>query len=279
MVFLLRLLQVLPARFAVVPLAIWSCVWASEQSEKRWPAILAGGLCGIGVIFQTDTGVILLVAGTAFFLALVTLGRRPILLSVSFAVSAAASFAILAILIVGPGKHLILLPWRMVEPILLYSGGFGGVKLQWDNSWTYFYNIFVPALLFASIAMALLQMRRSSRSSERSGDRLSYILFLLAAFAYLALTKLVNRSIDVVWWLNGWAALFVVIIWIRAAIDPPVRWSNLAGTRRSALVCASVLALCTITFVDAHRSIIHGLSRSPAVRWFYYFSGYPSVAL
>lgn len=270
----------LPARFVMAPIALWSAVYAA-QSAKTAHAGMAGAVSGLAVTFQTDTGLMLVLAILAFLIAAVVVARKPLRILIAYGTGLGLSLLLVAIGLTGLGWHVFLMPFRVIEPLLLYSGGFGGVKLQWDSNWAYFYNVLIPVLLTASLAHSLLQFRAGSREGAlpHEQEKLAYLLFLLSIFAFLALLKWVNRSIDVVWWLNGWPAIMVLVIWLQAAFRSICDRSNIHGVSRVALAGIVMVSIAATTSIDANHTIVHGLSRSPALRWQKYFLEQPGTGL
>lgn len=271
----------LPARFAMAPIALWSAVRAAQSGAKPAHAGMAGAISGLAVSFQTDTGLMLVLAIVSLLLAALVVARKPLTTFIGYCAGLGVSLLLVAMGLAGVGWHVFLMPFRVIEPLLLYSGGFGGIKLQWDSNWSYFYNVLMPVLLTASLAYSLVRLRLGARKEALSPDqeKRALLLFLLSIFAFLALLKWVNRSIDVVWWLNSWPAIIVLVIWLQAAFRSICDRFGIMGVPQTALACFATLAFASTTLIDANRTIVHGLSRSPALRWQKYFLEQPGTGL
>jgi hypothetical protein len=268
----------LPVRFLFAPVFFWSCVRAAHARRPWTSAAATGIIAGMAVFWQTDTGIFVVLSGGALFFALLIiahLGWRPF---VAFSISAAATFAIGLLAVAGPSQISFNLLDRLLEPILLYSGGFGGVRLTWRPGWSYFYNVVSPAVLAGSIAYSIVRLRRSGPLLPDSMEHRRYLyLFLLSFFAYLSLMKWVNRSLDTLWWLNGWPVLLVLTLWGRLVAQRFAKRSParpLQEALAGPLLFAAVAALSLLNF---RQEASPGLSRAPAERWFLYFKQHPSI--
>src|SRR5262249_31323979 len=161
-----------------------------------WSAA-AGGVAGLSLFWQTDTGLYTLAAGVGLYAAAALFLGAGAWRPVVFLAAAAGTFAAICLALFGPRALSPLFAERLLEPLLLYGSGFGNQLLNWGTAWGYWYNLAGPGLAVASVGL-LLGYRRGS-SPPRS------VLYAAgAALLGLAmLFKWLNRSIDVVWSLNG----------------------------------------------------------------------------
>lgn len=202
-----------PVRFPLLFVFI-GCAAQDRIFGRGWlPAPLAGMLAGISLFWQTDIGLHLTLGGVAYFAVLVVRERRAPLRPPLFLLSTAAAFAALTVLAFGAPALTGEFYWHLLEPLLLYSTGFGFWLMRWQWGWSYFYNAIAPLITLASVGWAVHYLRAPSERLRLEGR----YLLLCSSLGLLLLLKWVNRSIDIIWSTNAAAVLVVLFWWARYA--------------------------------------------------------------
>jgi hypothetical protein len=256
----------MPIRYVLAPACLLLCLYAPMSAHPKGMSALAGIAVACAIFWQTDTGLQIALASGLYFLILTLLRRSEPINIVCFAGVAIAGFSLMLLALVGP-THVLTAAARLTEPISLYSGGFGGLLMIWSPGWSYWYNILTPIILGASIVVAMGAVAHEGQTFEtRMQDR---ALLIFSIFGYFTLMKWVNRSVDVLWWLNGWPVLLVLgIWWVKAT-------SNLSRNSRLAWGAGTLVAIICVLHMSFGQNIILGLSRAPATRWLKYFDEHP----
>ena len=175
----------------------------------RWGCLGAGGIAGLSLFWQTDIGLYMLAGGIAFYTAAwVFLGTSVWRPMVFVAVGVGSLFAICT-LAFGPRVLSITFVERLFEPLLLYANGFGNQVMNWAPGWGYWYNLVGPGVAIASIGVMIAYGRRGAATPPRE-----VLYSAVASLVGLAmLFKWVNRSIDILWGLNGGLIVAVAGWW------------------------------------------------------------------
>lgn len=230
-----------PIRHPFVFAFLFAAVRATGTSPTGgWWAVAAGGVAGLSLFWQTDTGVLTVVSGAALFIASAWFGRTPWVRLSVFGTATAVGFFALAAACFGPRAVSEPFVRRLLEPILLYAGGFGNELVAWRPGWWYLYNLIGPGVALATVGIGI--------AGPGHPDRPTRYAVLASVLGLGMLFKWVNRSIDVVWVLNAGPVLMVLCWWVwqgwaaaagRWLRDPgrPVR-----GRLREAAVLAVVVA-------------------------------------
>ncbi|MFO0822110.1 MAG: hypothetical protein U0792_03155 [Gemmataceae bacterium] len=236
-------------------------------NSPRW-GVAAGAVGGLSLFWQTDIGIFTLVAGTVLYLANAMFLRGSFWRPLTFLGSGCGTFMAVCLVLFGPRVLSVQFCQRLLEPLLLYGTGFGNQLLNWQSSWGYWYNLAGPGIAVASVG-AWLGYRQGEQSPR------SAVYAALASLLGLAmLIKWVNRSIDVVWSLNGGLVLAVAGCWAWIA------WRSLAqrlaretrpvmGFARQAAAAGLLLVLAVIGVREDKRVAdpkYQGGSSSPLVR-------------
>ncbi|MCE9561366.1 MAG: hypothetical protein K8U57_04870 [Planctomycetes bacterium] len=211
---------------------------------KRWCAA-AGAVAGVSLFWQTDIGIYTLAAGIALYIANALFLRGSAWRLLTFLAGGFGTFAAICLVLFGPRVLSVQFCQRLLEPLLLYGTGFGNQLFNWHSSWGYWYNIAGPGLAVASVA-AWIGCRR--------GETLPRATLYAAAASLLGLAMLikwVNRSIDVVWALNGGLVLAVAgcwacVLWQVVAKHLDSEKRPLLGSARKAAVLAGLLWLAVL---------------------------------
>ncbi len=227
--------------------------------DTRW-TIAAGAVGGLSLFWQTDVGLFTLAAGAALYLAnAVFLGgawwKPGVFVATGF-----GCFLAICLVLFGPRVLSITFAERLLEPLLLYATGFGTTLMSWRGDWGYWFNLAGPGLAIASVGM-LIGYGRGHVPPR------GVVYAAVASLLGLAmLTKWVNRSIDILWALNGGLVLAVAGWWAWTA------WRTATTDRalcsRLGMGAAVVGLLALGLWFDAHHAKPHSLLKttSPLVR-------------
>jgi len=203
---------------------------------KKW-CVAAGAVGGLSLFWQTDIGLFTLVAGAALYLAnAVFLGGswwKPGI----FVATGLGVFLAICLALFGTRVLSVTFAERLLEPLLLYATGFGTTLLNWRMGWGYWYNLAGPGVAIASVAAYIGYGRRGVPPR-------GVVYAAIASLLGLAmLTKWVNRSIDILWALNGGLVLAVAGWWAWTA------WREATATRGFASRLALGTALAGLLLV------------------------------
>jgi hypothetical protein len=197
-----------PIRHPFLFVFLFAAVRGVETGGRGW-CVAAGGIAGLSLFWQTDIGLYTLAGGAALYAgAWLFLGNslwRPVV----FLVLGVGSFVALCTLLFGPRVLSVTFAERLLEPLLLYANGFGNQLMNWAPGWGYWYNIIGPGLAIASVGVMIAYGRRGEAIPPRA------VLYGAAAslIGLAMLFKWVNRSIDVLWALNGGLVVAVAGWW------------------------------------------------------------------
>ena len=245
---------------------LYTAVRGVGTGGVRWCA-LAGGVAGLSLFWQTDIGLYTLAAGVAFYLANTLFRRDGIWRPFIFLAAGLGSFTALCVLCFGPRVLSITFAERLLEPLLLYATGFGNQLMNWKPGWGYWYNLLGPGLAVASVAVMMGYGRKALPPRAVLYGAAASLLGLAMLF------KWVNRSIDILWSLNGGLVAVVACGWIwlgwRALSDrlasesrPGVGFARRAA---AAVTLAGLVVLAVRLDWDRANSKYQGGSSSPVV--------------
>jgi hypothetical protein len=227
--------------------------------SRRW-ALAAGAVGGVSLFWQTDIGLFTLAAGAALYLASAVFLGGSWLKPGAFLAAGLVTLALICVTLFGPRVLTPQFPQRLMEPLLLYATGFGTALMSWQGGWGCWFNLAGPVLAVASVG-ALAGYRRGETPSR------GVIYAAAASLLGLAmLTKWVNRSIDILWALNGPLVVAVAGWWAWEA------WRAGTANRGFAarLVMGAAVAALAVAAVryDAQHATQHPLLKtsSPLVR-------------
>jgi hypothetical protein len=243
---------------------------AVRGASHRWWCAAAGAVAGLSLFWQTDIGLYTLAAGVALYCANWLFLGGPAWRPVVFLAAAVGFFFALCTVLFGPRVLSVTFVARLLEPLLLYATGFGNQVMNWAPGWGYWYNLLGPGLAVASVAVLIGYGRRGAVPPR------AVLYGAVASLVGLAmLFKWVNRSIDIVWSLNGGLVVAVAGWWLWLA------WRALAarladarpflGFARQAGAAALIVALVVAGVRRDGRvakSNYQGGSSSPIVRAF-----------
>jgi hypothetical protein len=199
-----------PVRYPFLFVFLFAAVRGVGHRGNCW-CILAGCIAGLSLFWQTDIGLYTLAAGVALYLAAALFLGGGAWRPAVFLASGLGSFAALCLICFGPRVLSITFAERLLEPLLLYATGFGNQLMYWKPGWGYWYNLLGPGLAVASVAVMIGHGRRGSPSPPPRA-----VLYGAAAslLGLAMLFKWVNRSIDILWSLNGGLVVAVTGWWI-----------------------------------------------------------------
>jgi hypothetical protein len=227
--------------------------------SSRW-CLAAGAVGGLSLFWQTDIGLFTLAAGGALYLAnAVFLGGAWSKPGVFLAMGLGTFLAICLVLF-GPRVLDATFVQRLCEPLMLYATGFGTTLMTWRTGWNSWFNLIGPGIAIASVAAFIGYGRRGVPPRGVVYAAVTSLLGLAM------LTKWVNRSIDIVWALNGGLVLAAAGWWTWTA------WRSGTAGRSVASRLATGTALVGLLVLgvkyDAKVAQPHPLLRttSPLVR-------------
>jgi hypothetical protein len=235
--------------------------------STRWSAA-AGAVAGASLWWQTDIGIFTVAAGVALYAANALFLGGSVRRVAAFAAAAAGTFMGICLVLFGTRVLSGQFCYRLVEPLLLYGTGFGNQLFNWESPWGRWYNLVGPCVGVASVGAWI-----GSRRSE-TPPRAAIYAAAASLLGLAMLIKWVNRSIDVVWSLNGGLIVAVAGCWAwaawRAACDRLASVERpVLGYARQALAAAAVVALA-VWVVREDRAAANpkwqGGSSSPLVR-------------
>jgi hypothetical protein len=140
----------------------------------------------------------------------------------------------------------------LVEPLLIYGGGFGALPIEWVGGWHYLYNIIGPGTALATVGWVRAVVPAEQSPEARS--RLS-ALCMLSVLALLMLSKFLNRSIVGAWHVDALCSVAVLAWWIRLGfaslpdrtlLTSPLRF----GTKSLAYLATAGLTLALLVTAD-----------------------------
>ncbi|WP_439621596.1 hypothetical protein [Gemmata sp.] len=210
-------------------------------TSPRW-GVAAGAVAGASLWWQTDIGIFTVAAGVALYAASALFLGGSVWRVATFVASGAGAFFAVCLALFGPRVLSVLFCQRLVEPLLLYGTGFGNQLFNWASPWGGWYNLVGPCVGVTAVA-AWIGSRRGETPARATVYAACASLLGLAM-----LIKWVNRSIDVVWSLNGGLVVAVAGCWAwvawRAACDRLASEDRPAiGFARQAVVAAALLLL------------------------------------
>lgn len=242
---------------------------AVRGTGSGWWCVGAGGIAGLSLFWQTDIGLYTLASGTALYTAswlfLGTSVWRPLV----FLATGVGSFFVVCTLLFGSRVLSPLFVERLFEPLLLYATGFGNQVFNWESGWGYWYNVIGPGLAIASVGVMLTYGRRGEAPPRA-------VLYGAAAsvLGLAMLFKWVNRSIDILWGLNGGLVVAVTGWWawlgwqaLANALAHETR--PMLGFVRQVAVAAMLVAVAFFAVREDHlvaNPNYQGGSSSPLVR-------------
>ncbi|MBE9116862.1 hypothetical protein IQ249_13225 [Lusitaniella coriacea LEGE 07157] len=278
----------LPIRFPFIFIFIWLIVRATISRKKIVWGCSAGVATSISLIWQTDIGLYTLATGIIFLLLGTLKNRKLLKIFFVYLCSFITSFFFVIWIMLGKDAISILFLKRLAEPLLLYGNGFGGVLLNWQPGWWYLYNFIFPLIGFASIAWASTKGSKQNLHSIQVQNLKKTKMYLLALslLGLFMLTKWVNRSIDVLWWLNGQALLIAILWWLREIFfDLSSRFYSLLRSYEVVLslnwvrtICILVIAIPLVVIItyDPIKDFPGG-SISPVIRAYKSFKVHPNL--
>ncbi len=275
-----------PIRYPLLFLFIGCASREHLFQRSQLPVLLAGGLAGLSLFWQTDIGVYLGIAGLVYYVTLAIRNRAGLARVPLFCVSASVTFALVALIAFGPRT----LSWnfcrRLLDPLLVYKTGFGFWLMDWGGGWSNLYNIIGPVVTLATLALCFQRMGSGDAQQRQE----AHFLFLCGVVGLQMLFKWVNRSIHPVWSLNAAAVLVILFWWVRYAA---ATLGQALETRIGSLPPGSLLSTRTLTTAAIYLALLGlglsaslfqtrdpalGISSSPLLRIAGFISDTPTLA-
>ena len=199
--------SVWPARFPLLMIFIITGAWAIKTCRPLAVLLLAA-ITGASIFLNTETGIYMAICAcisftTCFFRLR---WKKFALVFGGYGLVALITFQALATLAFGFGV------WRtpfyrgLIDPLLVYGGGFGAWTVNWSFGFQILFNFVVPlsmAVLAGYSTKVLLLTKNLYLDVE-------YIYFQLTSFLWLCLSfKWVNMSLDAVWFSSAQLVIFL----------------------------------------------------------------------
>jgi hypothetical protein len=266
-----------PIRHPFVFLFLYAAVRGVESAGFWW-CVTAAVIAGLSIFWQTDVGLYTLASGVVLYGSGWLFLRTPITRGVVFLAVGVATFFAINTTLFGPRVLSLIFVERLFEPLLLYATGFGNQLLNWDPGWGYWYNLIGPGLAIASVSVML----SLGNVREYGGYRPVLYAGTASLLGLALLFKWVNRSIDILWDLNGGLIIAVVGWWMwiawheLASLVASTANPRAARLRQFGLIAAVGLLTCLAITLDYRLANpnYQGGSSSPLVRtclWFQNF--------
>jgi hypothetical protein len=251
-----------PIRFALSPLvvlALSASFYAKTYKEAMAWRVVAGVLSGLSLFWVTEIGLELIAVG-AFCLFLA--GKKSVSKvsnPFAFVLSAGLTFALLSLAVHGPRTLSTAYYAGLIEPLLLYGGGFGAWPVNWLAPEEFLFNVLAPLLLGASVIWGIAE-----EGDEGAAKRV--VVLAVALLSLAQLTKYWNMSLAAVWLSNAYFPALVITYWLRSgqlSLEKCERggryWNHLAA-RGPAWGALLVGLLYVVFFRDARMEASYGIS-------------------
>jgi hypothetical protein len=250
-----------PVRHPFLFAFVFAAVRGVGPRGTSWCAA-SGAIAGLSLFWQTDVGLYTLAAGAAFYLGVALFLRVGVARPAVFLAAGLGTFAALCVLAFGPRVLSIDFVERLLEPLLLYATGFGNKLMNWKPGWGYWYNLLGPCLAVATVAVMLGYGRRTLPPRAVLYGAATSLVGLAMLF------KWVNRSLDVLWSLNGGLVAVVAAWWMWLG------WRALAARLASenrpwvgvARQFAAAMALLALTYVAVRMDVEWASAKSEGGR-------------
>jgi hypothetical protein len=203
-----------PLMIAVISLVAY---WVRRDLEWKVGLIIAG-LLSTSFFLNTETGVyqILAVVTVAAFAA--RSNARAVFLSVAVVIVTILLFMCFSFAAFGPRVFSMEFLKKVLEPLWMYSGGYGSVPVDWAYGWHVFYNVIAPGIALATIGWGVILLKRTHSAEDRSKTA---ALVMTASLGIMMTAKYWNMSLVALWHVNAlpflvimgwwWRELFVVL--------------------------------------------------------------------
>ena len=244
--------------------------WTSRGLSGLTGAALALGL-GASLFLSTETGIYL--AGAVTVTALLTRQDRLRTLwrLTGVGVMSAAVFMGVSVAAFGARTLDLRYPLLLMEPLLLYGGGYGALPIEWLGGWHYLYNFIAPGTALATVAWIAGAVRHDGPPQARARVSALSMLSLLALFMAV---KYVNRSYVALWHVDALCPIAVMAWWVRA-------WVKVYGGRvllaSPIRVVARVPVLVGLAVLVVALLLTASDARNPNIYAFRAYLRYPSL--
>lgn len=168
---------------------------------------------GASLYLNTETGLYQMLA-VSFTGLVASRGRWRSMLQVAVVISAAAAiFGLLCVLSFGFN----VLDWRfmdgLIEPFVIYSGGYGGWAIDWRWGWHLLYNVIAPGVALMTAAWGTRWLWKTPAGAPGRAQIAALLSFSLLGIMMSA--KYSNMSIIAIWYVNALGFIVVFAWWAR----------------------------------------------------------------
>ncbi len=243
-----------PLLIGVVAMLGW---WAGHGLEWKRGAMLAAAV-GLSLFLNTETGIyqLLMVMAVSVFAA--PSFARGSAAAAAMLAGACTAFMALCLLAFGPRVLGVDFLRYYLEPLFIYSEGFGGWPVDWTYGWPVYYNVIAPGLALATIGWGFVRLKRVPQDAERS--RIA-ALSGLACAAIMLSAKYWNMSLIALWHVSALPFLTITAWWYRETFSLGAGENKPSpGVRRASVAVLAVAAFWLLAFAgDVRNPTYYGL--------------------
>jgi hypothetical protein len=202
-------------RYPLLIAAIACCAWWAGGSWRMRAALPLAGTLGAGLFLNTETGLFQVLA--AIFVAFAASGSvvRGALRAAAITAAALAVFLGACVMAFGARALSSGFLYALVEPLILFGGGFNSLPVEWLHGWHLLYNIAGPGICLATIGWCAVYLWRQ----PEAGRARLCALAMTSSLAIMLSAKYGNFSIVAYWHVGAVACIIVLAWWLRQVVD------------------------------------------------------------
>lgn len=259
-------------RYPLLIMTFAAIGWWAARHHSHARGALVGISVGLSLFLNTETGVYQLLAAAAVGVLTSRLQIRSAGPTCALLMATAVTFITASYVAFGPGVLSKPYVIGLVQPFLIYGGGFGAWAVDWRWGWHVVYNVIAPGLALVTIAWSswrLMQREVAPNSAPRVA-----VVFCFASMAVMMSAKYNNMSLVGLWHTNAIGFIVCMAWWARqvqlSCAEAPREWPHWFGwiAGRAGLTVASVAAMFLATVSDP---------RNPAAYALEAYWNYPSL--
>lgn len=212
-------------------------------TKRSWfAALLLSSSLALAIFFNTETGIISMVAVAAASILSAPSWKRMLLPVCAILAASIVIFVLVLLTVFGTQIFQVEFFTSLIKPFLIYGKvGFGGWLINWsfaDFNW--FYNWVAPGIAIATLALIV----RATEIDDVARPRMAMLAFFTIA-GLLMMAKFINMSIIAVWQVNALGFLIALGWWLQIL----TRHASLVGLGKPvmAMVTLGILVLLTLT--------------------------------
>jgi hypothetical protein len=197
-------------RYPLFVLTVWATSFWIRTDQSFGSVALLGAVIGGSIFLNTETGLYLLLAvvGVGVLCGHLKSGRivwpfLPGLWGLGF-------FMVFCYIAFGQTVFSRQFLAGLVQPFVIYGGGFGGVPIDWQFSWHILYNIIAPGSALVTIVFCAKKFWEGDFSPSLRSKYSSLLMFCFVGLLMSA--KYINMSLVALWHVNA-IGFMVVLAW------------------------------------------------------------------